>query len=155
MRNAVFLNAILFVVLLAIPITAAEVWSPNPCVAVFKGPDYSGKDDAECAIRIVGTPNGAFTGQVVVYSKEPMKLEPASVTDLKLKDGEAAIPASQIAVRYALHELGDERTQALQGNQAPRAAPLRRARGGTSGERERAPRLDCRQRPGGRPGGGL
>jgi len=81
---------------------AAEVWSPNPLVSVFEGPDYSGSGDPECVLRIVGTRNGAFSGQVVVFSKEPVKGRKAGVSDLRLKGGDGVIPVSAVRVSYAL-----------------------------------------------------
>jgi hypothetical protein len=50
------------------PARGAEtaVWTPNPLVAVFDGPDYTDKNDAQCAVRIVAARNGSFVGQVVL-----------------------------------------------------------------------------------------
>ncbi len=81
---------------------ALEVWSPNPLVEIREGPDYSGKNDPKCAIRVVGTRNGEFSGQVVIYSKEGMKGPEAKVSDLELTDGNSVLPASAVQVRYAL-----------------------------------------------------
>jgi hypothetical protein len=94
---------------------SAEVWSPNPAEAVFEGPDYSGKDDPRCVLLIVGARGGAFSGQGVVFSKEPAKGPEAKVSDLKSKprsesdgallqgkDGKAVIPASAVELRSAL-----------------------------------------------------
>ena len=52
------------------------------------------------AIAITGTRNGAFSGKVVVGSSGAIEGLQASVTDLK--NGEAAIPAAGIQVRYGV-----------------------------------------------------
>ncbi|MFO7900080.1 MAG: hypothetical protein R6V58_13605 [Planctomycetota bacterium] len=97
----------------------AELWSPNPCVAIFQGPDYSGQNDAACSIRITGVRNGAFSGKVVVYAKGGTKLPEAKITDLKLKEGEAAIPAKEIEIRYAL-PTGSEKGRRFPGVRRPK-----------------------------------
>lgn len=79
----------------------AAVWSPNPSVAVFEGPDYGDKNDAKAEMRIVGTRNGAFTGQVVLFFKSPTKGVEAKVSDLKCAENGGVIPASAIKIRYA------------------------------------------------------
>lgn len=89
------------------PGLAQEIWCPNPAVAVFEGPDYSGRNDDTCAIRIVGARNGRFTGQAVAFFKEQVKGTPAQVGDLKLRDGAGVIPASAIQLLYALPTGGE------------------------------------------------
>jgi hypothetical protein len=81
---------------------AAEMWCPNPLVEIREGVDHAGKADANGSIRLVGVRNGAFSGQVVLFDKAPFTLEPAVMSDLKLKEGDGVIPASAIEVRYAL-----------------------------------------------------
>ena len=85
-----------------VPARAAEVWSPNPLVAIFDSPDYAGMDDPDCAIQLSAPLNGAASGQVVVYARESIKGPEARVSALKLKGARGVIPASAIQVRYAL-----------------------------------------------------
>ena len=90
------------------PASAVDVWSPNICVPIFEAPDYTGKDDPNARVRIVGARNGAFWGQVAVFSKEPGKGPDATISDLKTADGLAVIPASAVEIRYA-RPTGSER----------------------------------------------
>jgi hypothetical protein len=80
---------------------AEEVFVPDPMTTVYEGQDYSGRNDPGCAIGLVGARNGAFSGQVVVFSKTPIRGPEAKAGDLKGKGG-GVIPASTIEVRYAL-----------------------------------------------------
>jgi hypothetical protein len=50
-------------------LVAEEVFVPDPMTTVYEGQDYSGRNDPGCAIGLVGVRNGAFSGQVVVFSK--------------------------------------------------------------------------------------
>jgi hypothetical protein len=86
------------------PIRAAEmaVWTPNPVVAVFQGPDYSDRHDAPCEVRIIAARNGCFVGQVVLHAREPIPGPRATVTDFFREGGVEIIPASAVEVRYAL-----------------------------------------------------
>lgn len=77
------------------------VWSPNPCVAVFEGPDYSGSGASNCTVRIAGTRNGTFCGQAVFFSKTVSKGVAARVSDLKERGGTGVIMASAVSISYA------------------------------------------------------
>ncbi len=81
---------------------AAEMWCPNPLIEIREGVDHADKADAKGSIRLVGVRNGAFSGQVVLFDKAAFTIEPAVMSDLKLKEGDGVIPASAIEVRYAL-----------------------------------------------------
>jgi hypothetical protein len=81
---------------------AADIWGPNPLVEIREGVDYAEKADPKASIRLVGVRNGAFSGQVVLLDKTAFTIEPAVMSDLKLKEGDGVIPASAIEVRYAL-----------------------------------------------------
>ncbi len=98
---------------------AAEVWCPNPCVAIFEGPDYSGKNDPKCVISITGARNGSFSGKVVVFSKTASKGPEAKPDELKLTGGDAVIPASALSVRYA-HPTGSEKGRKFEGVRNPK-----------------------------------
>jgi len=78
---------------------AAEISSPNSCVAIFEGGEGGDRDDPKAAIEIAAARNGSFSGQVVVRAAAGPK---AAASELKLKDGDGVIPASAIQVRYAL-----------------------------------------------------
>lgn len=77
-----------------------QLWSVNPMQSVYDV-DYGDPCDAEVCIKLDGTRNGAFSGQVVVSSEKPINGLKATVTDLKRADGSGVIPASAIKVRYA------------------------------------------------------
>jgi len=77
----ILLGTGLSVLLAAAFAPAAEVWCPNPLVEIAEGIDYTGKDDAKAVLRLVGTRNGAVSGQVVVYSKTAMKGPEAAMGD--------------------------------------------------------------------------
>ncbi len=102
MRHALLCLACVLVLSPATRSDPAAVWCPNPLTEILEGADYSDKNDPEAAIRIVGTRNGAFSGQAVVYFKTPAKGPDASVSDLILRGGAATIPAAAIEVRYAI-----------------------------------------------------
>ena len=67
--------------------------------------DYGDPHDAVSPIVIAGTRNGAFSGQVVVGSEQPITGLKAATSALAGPDG-ATIPAESIRVRYALLEGG-------------------------------------------------
>lgn len=77
------------------------VWSPNPAVAIFDGPDYGAMDDPATTININGTRNGTFTGQAVVFFKGPVKGVAAKISNLICKENRGVIPASAITIKYA------------------------------------------------------
>ena len=76
-----------------------QVWSANPLESVFEC-SYGDPNEALRPIRIVGTRNGSFSGQVVVGSDAPIRGLRAQVSDLKHETGEARIGASSVQVRY-------------------------------------------------------
>jgi len=81
---------------------AAEVWVHDPLVALADKPDEAGADDPKCAVRLVGARRGEYAGMVVVRLAAEGKGQEATAGDLKQKDGEGAIPASNVRIRYAL-----------------------------------------------------
>jgi len=85
------------------------IWTPNPLVPVFGDGDYADKAGADAAIRIVGTRNGAFSGQAVLVSAEAGRCPEAKAGELKSTDGKSTIPASAVEVWYALPDgsMGD------------------------------------------------
>ena len=46
--------------------TAAEISTPNTCVAIFEGVGDAGGGDPKATISIAAARNGSFSGQVVV-----------------------------------------------------------------------------------------
>jgi hypothetical protein len=53
-------------------------------------------------VRLAGARNGAFSGQVVVSSPNPIRGLKAVIGDLKTAKGDASIPSSAVLVRYPL-----------------------------------------------------
>jgi hypothetical protein len=47
---------------LAVATSAADVWTPNPCAALYEGEEAGGRDDPACAIRLMGARNDAVSG---------------------------------------------------------------------------------------------
>ncbi len=81
---------------------SADVWTPNPSVPLTGGTDYADRADPKAVMRIVGTPNGGFSGVAVIVGDYPTENAKAVLSDLKLEEGEAVIPASAVEVRYAV-----------------------------------------------------
>jgi len=95
--------------------------------------NVSDADEGLLPIRIVGTRNGCFSGQLVIGLKGELKDVRAAVGDLKHKGG--CIPASSIQVRYAKPGPPFERSQrhlfdALL-EKPPAQAPFFKKRGGS------------------------
>ena len=78
-----------------------QVWNANSLLGVFNT-DYGPRNETLRPIRLVGARNGAFSGQVVVGGKKPIRGLRAEASDLTLKGGKGQIPKSGIEVRYAL-----------------------------------------------------
>ncbi len=76
-----------------------QVWNAFPFRSVFDV-DYGDEGRDLAPLRIVGTRNGAFSGQVVVGSRNPIRGLKAAATGLARKDGAGSIAASAIDIRY-------------------------------------------------------
>jgi len=76
-----------------------QVWNANTMHKV-RPTDRAIPGEPLRPISLVGARNGAFSGQVVVGSTEPIRGLKAAATDLKGKTG-GTIPASAVEVRYA------------------------------------------------------
>ncbi|HUV38713.1 MAG TPA: glycoside hydrolase domain-containing protein, partial [Planctomycetota bacterium] len=63
--------------------------------------DWGDPDEPLRPVELVGTRNGAFSGKVVVGSREPLRGLSAKVTDLRSVTGDV-IGASRVQVRWAL-----------------------------------------------------
>lgn len=79
-----------------------RVWNANTVAAVFDKSDYGDPNDSLRPVRVVGTLNGSFSGQVVVSSDGPIQGLQAEAADLKMKGGAGLIGADMIRVRYGL-----------------------------------------------------
>jgi hypothetical protein len=79
-----------------------QVWNADVVTPVFDA-DYADPNVPLRPIRIVGTQNGRFSGQVVVGRDTPLKGLKAVMSDLKLEDGKTVIPASAALIRYPLN----------------------------------------------------
>jgi Glycoside hydrolase 123, catalytic domain/Glycoside hydrolase 123 N-terminal domain len=77
-----------------------QVWNANPMQAVFDL-DYGDAGLKPGPVKIVGTRNGSFSGQVVVSSRAAIKGLRVEVEDLVLDGGKGKILASAIKIRYA------------------------------------------------------
>ncbi len=84
-----------------------QVWNADVMTGVFDL-DYGNSTEPLAPIRIVGTRNGVFSGQIVVGSDREVRGLAAQVTALSRVDGAERIPASAVRVRYAL-PTGSER----------------------------------------------
>ena len=62
--------------------------------------DYGDPNEGLSPIRLAGTRNGAFSGQVVVGRDEPIKGLKARMSDLALTRARGTIPAAAVQVRY-------------------------------------------------------
>jgi len=80
-----------------------QAWN-HPVFVSVHNVDCGDPNETLRPIEIVGARNGAFSGQVVVSSTEPIRGLRAEVTDFKGAGG-GVIPASAVQVRYAA--LGD------------------------------------------------
>ncbi|MFH1024949.1 MAG: hypothetical protein V1809_16335, partial [Planctomycetota bacterium] len=77
-----------------------QVWN-HPITEWVPVTDFGGPGEKLAAVRIVSPRNGAFSGQVVIGSTEPLKGLKATASDLA-GEGGAAIPASAVEVRWGV-----------------------------------------------------
>ena len=77
-----------------------QVWNSNTLQMDFDL-DWGDPNETLRPVRIVGTPNGAFSGKVVVGSDREIKGLRAAVSALTQTDGRGRIPASRLTLRYA------------------------------------------------------
>lgn len=92
-------SGVLFLLALASGAGAADVWSPSPLVTIFDGQGPGSNVTASTVIRITGTRNGYFCGQVAFNDTRESAGENATMSELKSKDG--VIPASAVKIAYA------------------------------------------------------
>ena len=78
-----------------------QVWHAN-LPQVVTQMDYGDPHDALLPLRIVGTRNGTFSGQVVVGSDKVLEGLRVEVTPLKRRGGSGTISTSDIEIRYPL-----------------------------------------------------
>ncbi len=76
-----------------------QVWNSNP-MQVDCDLDYGDPNEELKPIYVVGTPNGAFSGKVMVGSPQPIKGLNAVMSDLKQIKGRGKVAASAVQVRY-------------------------------------------------------
>ena len=76
-----------------------RVWNANALEAVYAS-DYGDPNEPLRPMRIVGTRNGVFSGQVIVGSDAAIRGLSAEISALKHKDGAGEIPAGAIEVRW-------------------------------------------------------
>lgn len=81
---------------------AADIFVASPMAPISDSTDYAGKDNPKAELKLAGARNGAFSGQVIVYLPEAAPGPAASISDLRLKGGDATIPAKAFEIRYAL-----------------------------------------------------
>ncbi|HUT57072.1 MAG TPA: glycoside hydrolase domain-containing protein, partial [Phycisphaerae bacterium] len=101
--RALAIAAAFAIFLAAAPAALGQVPEANAGPRLLGG-DIHDPDDAHCggrpAVSIAGARNGAFSGKVVLASNQPILQLTAAVGELR--QGEAAIPASRLRVRYAV-----------------------------------------------------
>ncbi len=85
-----------------------RLWNVNVLAAVFDKADWGDPCEPLRPIRIVGTRNGTFSGQVVVGSDGPISGLAAEVSPLKLKGGDASIPSDKVRVSFAMPGGGEK-----------------------------------------------
>lgn len=78
-----------------------QVWNANPMQSVFDVDQGDGGAPLQ-PLRLAGTRNGAFSGQIVLSSDAPIKGLTAAISALRQDNGAGVIPANNIQVRYAL-----------------------------------------------------
>jgi hypothetical protein len=76
-----------------------QVWNANPLESIYVS-DYGDPNEKLGPVRIVGTRNGSFAGQVIVGSNTSLKGLAAEVSDLHNRKGKGTISASGIDVRW-------------------------------------------------------
>ncbi|MFC1672329.1 glycoside hydrolase domain-containing protein [Planctomycetota bacterium] len=74
-----------------------QVWNAASLESIFDT-DYGEPHERLLPIRIVGTPGGTFSGQVVVGSDAPIKGMSANIGPLKMKD--RTLPAAGVEIFY-------------------------------------------------------
>ncbi|MFH0980150.1 MAG: hypothetical protein V2A79_01245, partial [Planctomycetota bacterium] len=77
-----------------------QVWN-HPITEWVSVADFGDPGEKIAPVRIVSPRNGAFSGQVVIGSTEPIKGLKATASDLA-GEGGAAIPASAVEVRWGV-----------------------------------------------------
>ena len=83
-----------------------QVWNSDPLAADFDL-DYGDPGEPLRPIRIVGTPNGTFSGKVVVGSGEAIKGMRAEISDLVQVGGKGRVGAATVRICYALPGVAD------------------------------------------------
>lgn len=76
-----------------------QVWNANPLEGLFPA-SYGDRTEPLGAIRIVGTRNGRFSGQVVVSADTAIRGFGASLTALRHADGGPPIPRDRLLLRF-------------------------------------------------------
>ncbi|MFH0982729.1 MAG: glycoside hydrolase domain-containing protein [Planctomycetota bacterium] len=84
-----------------------QLWNADPLVPVFET-DYGEAGEGPRPIRLVGTPNGRFAGQVVAGCHVPIKGLRARMSDLALEGGTGRIAASAVSIGYPLPASGEQ-----------------------------------------------
>jgi hypothetical protein len=75
------------------------MWNADVLQGVYSA-DYGDPNETLRPIRIVGTRNGAFSGQVVIGRKQPIRGLTAKAGDLAQASGDKRISASAVQIRY-------------------------------------------------------
>jgi len=83
-----------------------QVWNSDVLSPDFDL-DFGDPNEALRPVRIVGTPNGAFSGKVVVGSTGPIKGLSARASDLAAKNG-GRIGSSAVQIRYPLPDSSEK-----------------------------------------------
>jgi len=88
-----------------------QVWNADPLQEISDRTGYGDPFSSLRPIRLVGTRNGACSGQVVVSSNGGLKGVTASVSDLTRTGGGGAVPREALQVRYGARARvpGDEK----------------------------------------------
>jgi hypothetical protein len=84
-----------------------QVWNADVLVPAFET-DYGEAGEAPRPIRLVGTRNGQFAGQVVAGSDAPIRGLNAKISDLAGESGAGSIPASAVSIRFPQPASGEQ-----------------------------------------------
>ncbi len=102
-----------------------HAWNANTLESVYVT-DYGDPNEPLKPVRIVGTRNGSFTGQVILGSDKPIRGLAAEVSDLKHKGSGDTITAASIGIKWPRPTVTSEMTPKAPHRWPGRATPVGR-----------------------------
>ncbi len=79
---------------------APDIFTPGLLRPVETEPQDVQINDPKCVMKIVGVRNGSFSGRIVIHQDYPVECPPVKMSELKMKEGDAVIPADAVQLRY-------------------------------------------------------